>query len=136
MRTYLYYVFFVVAMSLSSLTGCKADKSEKDKHAEEAQQTIVNNPQTSNVEVIDFYATWCGPCKQLAPILERMMKKYDGRVSFRKVDVDDNPQEAEKYNVTAVPTLVYLIDGEVRDVTIGLLSEDELDAKLADMAGK
>ena len=62
-----------------------------------------------------------------------MEKKYAGKIAFSRVDVDAEPQLAEQYNITAMPTLVFIKGGEVIDVAVGLMSEDELDAKLQDL---
>ena len=91
---------------------------------------VINSNQLT---LVDFYATWCVPCKHLAPIIEKMEKKYAGKIAFSRVDVDAEPQLAEQYNITAMPTLVFIKGGEVIDVAVGLMSEDELDAKLQDL---
>ena len=130
------YGFLLVVAVATSLCGCGSNSG----HQKDAAADVVNEveqhsaaPDTAisrGVQVIDFYATWCGPCKRLAPILENLEKKYDGKIAFRRVDIDQNPDMAAEYNVQAVPTLV-IIDGEVKDVIVGLLSEEDLDARLA-----
>ena len=72
------------------------------------------------IVVLDFFATWCGPCKAMAPDMEKMEKKYAGKIEFRKIDVDKEQELAEKYNITAVPTIVVLSpDGKILDSTEG-----------------
>jgi thioredoxin 1 len=63
--------------------------------------------------VIDFFATWCGPCKRIAPIFETLADKFYPKVQFFKVDVDESPELAEKFNISAMPTFVFLKDGKI-----------------------
>ncbi len=63
--------------------------------------------------VVDFWATWCGPCKAIAPALEELAQEYDGRVKLVKVDVDHSHQTAQNYNVRNIPTLLIFKDGQV-----------------------
>lgn len=80
------------------------------------------------IMVVDFYATWCGPCKAMAPAMEQMEKKYAGKIEFRKIDVDQEPELAQQYNITGVPTIVVLsADGKILDSTVGQQTVDELD---------
>ena len=78
--------------------------------------------------VIDFFATWCGPCKMMAPAMEKMEKKYSDKIEFRKVDIDEERELAEQYRIEAVPTLVILSpSGEVLNTIMGAQSEEALD---------
>jgi thioredoxin 1 len=80
--------------------------------------------------VVDFYASWCGPCKMLAPILEKLAASYEGRIRFVKVDVDEEPSLAEACDITGVPTLAFVKDGRVVDRVVGLTSPRALEDKL------
>ena len=80
------------------------------------------------VAVVDFNATWCGPCRMLAPVLEDISEKYDGKVSFFSVDVDESPELAMQYRVNSVPCLVLLNDGEFTDQSVGFRPEPQLNA--------
>jgi len=76
--------------------------------------------------MVDFWAKWCGPCIATAPILEELSKEYAGKVSFAKVDVDENGSLAVKYGVAAIPTMLIFKDGQpVKQVT-GYKSQKEL----------
>ncbi|MBK9302754.1 MAG: thioredoxin [bacterium] len=79
--------------------------------------------------VVDFSATWCGPCKQLKPIVEELATQYEGKVKIAHVDVDEARQAAMKYGVMSVPTVLYLKGGQVRDSQIGVLAKDKMAAK-------
>lgn len=74
----------------------------------------------SNVVVIDFMAEWCGPCKMQDPIIEEMKKKFEGKVEFKKIDIDKNGELADKYKIMAVPTLIVEKDGEIFGKYVGV----------------
>ena len=75
--------------------------------------------------IVDFFATWCGPCQMLAPILVDIDKEYED-VEVYKVDVDENQDAAMRYGVNAMPTLVFFKDGQEVERQVGLLSKEEL----------
>lgn len=93
--------------------------------------TVAADSSTANgatvVTIIDFYATWCGPCKQIAPILSNIEKEYGGRVRLVRVDVDLEPQKAGQYGVEAVPTLVFESTNGKKEISVGLKSKAELE---------
>jgi thioredoxin 1 len=69
--------------------------------------------------VVDFWAEWCGPCKQIGPALEAISEELGGRVTIAKVNIDDNPQAPSKYGVRGIPTLLIFKDGELVDRKVG-----------------
>ena len=82
----------------------------------------------SGVAVVDFNATWCGPCRMLAPVLEELSAEMEGKASFYAVDVDDNQDLAEKFSVMSIPNLVLLKKGELADTSVGFKPKDALKA--------
>lgn len=80
--------------------------------------------------LVDFFATWCGPCKLLGPILENIAPEYEGKLPIYKLDIDQNPSIAQQYRVLSVPTMKIFKDGEVVDTIIGLQPENALKEKL------
>ena len=63
--------------------------------------------QSTNLVMVDFWATWCGPCKIVAPVVEELAKEYEGKVTFVKVNTDENQDLATKYNIRGIPTLMH-----------------------------
>lgn len=78
--------------------------------------------------VLDFSATWCGPCKKIAPYVDELSEEYDGRVIIGKVDVDENDGLTSKYGIRNVPTLIFIKNGEVVDKHVGAASKADLAA--------
>ena len=80
--------------------------------------------------LVDFSATWCGPCRMLEPVVEGLAAELSGRARVVKIDIEKNPQLAASYGVTAVPTLLFFKAGQVVDQAIGLLPGPQLKGKL------
>ncbi len=78
----------------------------------------------------DFFADWCGPCKRMAPVVERLAEAFDGRVTVAKVNVDDAPELAERYGIQSIPMLILFHDGEPAADYIGVRSFEELEGAL------
>ncbi len=76
--------------------------------------------------VVDLWAEWCGPCRQLGPILEEVANDYKDKVKVVKIDIDKNPETAQKYGVASIPTLLFIKNGELVSQTVGLRPKAEL----------
>lgn len=80
--------------------------------------------------LVDFWAPWCGPCRMVEPVVEELAEDYDGRVSFVRVNVDDNPRTAIQYGIMSIPTLMLFKEGKPVDTIIGFRPKDELKKSL------
>lgn len=138
------------AIALASCTGKSASASEIASSADSAAGATIEKvsdapavtvikagqqipPAKGKLIVIDFNATWCGPCRRFAPTFDAVAKKYRSQASFYSVDVDQNPRLAAMYNVQSVPTVIYITpDGSVYG-TQGLLPQAEFDARVASL---
>ncbi len=80
--------------------------------------------------LVDFFAQWCGPCKMMAPLVEKMAEKYEGRMKIGKLDVDADMEIAQKYQVASIPTFVFFQKGEAVAAFVGGMSVNELEAKI------
>lgn len=76
--------------------------------------------------IVDFWAPWCGPCKMVAPILDKLAQEYAGKVLITKVNTDENPEWAGKFGVQGIPTMLFLSDGNVLHRQVGALPEHML----------
>jgi thioredoxin 1 len=86
--------------------------------------------------LVDFYAPWCGPCRMLAPLLEQLAGEFAGRVKFAKLNVDEAPEWAARYDITGVPTLILFRSGIIVDQIVGLPAPSQLKAWLQRNAGE
>ena len=81
--------------------------------------------------LVDFWAGWCGPCKMLSPLVDRLSEEYEGRVKFGKVNVDNEPHLAMAYGVQSIPTLICFRDGKPAAVSVGVVPREKIDAMLS-----
>ena len=70
--------------------------------------------------LVDFFATWCGPCKMLAPVIAELAEKYEGKVKVGKVNVDEENELAMKYQISSIPTLVLFKEGKIINIKVGI----------------
>ena len=80
----------------------------------------------SGVVLVDFWATWCAPCRRLAPTVDQLAEEYSGRITVAKVDIDENPMTPSKFMVRGIPTLLLFKDGDLKETVVGLATKDDL----------
>ncbi len=90
--------------------------------------------QAGIVTVVDFWATWCGPCRMIAPILDQLAEEYAGKVQVAKLDVDSNQATSMRFSVRSIPTLLFFKDGRVVDSLMGAVNESRIRDKLEELA--
>ncbi|MBQ6142944.1 MAG: thioredoxin [Clostridia bacterium] len=82
---------------------------------------------TETPVIVDFYASWCGPCKMMAPVLESIKNKYEGSIKIIKIDIDESREIASKYSIMSVPTLMFFVNGELVRKEIGFMPQEKLE---------
>lgn len=91
--------------------------------------------ESGKVVVIDFWATWCGPCVKLGPIVEELSEKYGDKAIIGKINIDEETEIVSENGIRSVPTVLFFKDGEVAARSVGLVKLDDLEAKLLPLIG-
>lgn len=98
-------------------------------------QTAQEAIQSGQAVVIDFWATWCGPCIKLGPTVEELAEKYGDKAVIGKLNIDENDEVASNFRVRNIPTVLFFKDGELKDRSVGLVSLSVLEEKLLKTLG-
>ena len=91
------------------------------KNSQQFEQQVLNS---ANPVFVDFWAEWCGPCRSVSPVVEELSAEYDGKVDFVKINVDENGELAQKYNVFSIPTLTIFKNGEIVSQKVGASTKE------------
>ena len=91
------------------------------------QKKVLSSDQLT---LVDFWAEWCGPCRAMGPVVEDLAKEYSGKVNIGKLNVDHNPNVCMKYNVTSIPTILFIKNGKVVDKVVGVNPKSKLEKKI------
>ncbi|MCM1189975.1 MAG: thioredoxin [bacterium] len=86
--------------------------------------------------LVDFYADWCGPCKMMAPVVEKLAEEFEGKLKVGKCNVDDNAQLSARYRISSIPAFVVFENGEAVETWVGAMSTSELKGKLEKVLAK
>lgn len=85
---------------------------------------------SSRLVLVDFWASWCGPCRMLSPIVDDIAKEFEGKIEVAKCNIDDAEEVAAKYGIRSIPTLLFFKDGEVVDKTVGFVNKAEIEKRI------
>jgi thioredoxin 1 len=91
--------------------------------------------QSSGLVLVDFWATWCGPCQIVAPILDQLATEYNGKLRVGKVDVDANQRTAARFNVRSIPSILFFKNGQHVDTVVGAVPKATLEGKIKQHLG-
>lgn len=125
----------LLAVAFCVITGCGGNASEMNQSTTNVKH-ITQDQFAAEVTaaklpvVVDCYATWCGPCRRLAPVVDSLADEYAGKIKFVKVNVDESPRISEQFNIQGIPMLLFFKDGKLVDSSVGLLPKSELVLKL------
>ncbi len=124
-----------LAVSFCLLTGCGQSATEMNESTANVKHISQEQFKAEVTEaklpvVVDCYATWCGPCKRLAPVMDSLANAYAGKIKFVKVNVDESPEVARQFNIEGIPMLLFFKDGKLVTTSVGLLSKKDLVMRL------
>ena len=137
---------FICLVALVALVACNNKSDEQANNNAEAEQVeavaedapddgwlkqttlMANKPM-----VVDFFATWCGPCKELEPVLKELEMKYKDKVIFQRIDVDQRPELAQEFNIQAIPMLMFITPKGEYQTIIGYQDAPVIEAKIAEL---
>ena len=91
------------------------------------EENVLNSDKPA---LVDFWAVWCGPCRMVGPVVEEIANDYEGKAIVGKVDVDNNPEIAQKYGIRNIPTILFIKNGEIVDKQVGAVQKATLAEKL------
>jgi len=121
------------AQAQSAQPGSSSDLQPRAVSDATFEQEVMRSPVPV---VVDFWAPWCGPCRMVAPTLDKLAREYGGRVRIAKVNVDENPNISMQYNIRSIPTMMVVKDGHIVDQWVGALPEPSLRSRVAGIVGK
>ena len=139
---------FLCLVALMALVACNNNKSEnQDVEGNEAQTEAAVEAEEESQDgwmkqttlmankpmVVDFYATWCGPCKELAPVLDELEKKYEGEVIFQRIDVDQRPELAQEFGIQAIPMLMFITPKGEYQTIVGYQDAPVIEERIAEL---
>lgn len=147
----IYRTAALAAIAVASLVACGNAGAKNDKKKDEAKKAVIElTTEQFNAKVydmgkeglvylgdkpaiVDFTATWCGPCQRIAPILEELAKEYEGRIVIYKVDVDANKDLAQAFNVSSIPAVMFIPLGEEPVMTVGSRDKARFKSEIEDI---
>lgn len=126
-------IYIVVLQNIEYICSRKKDKKhQKNRFMSQivSDQNFQSFMASDKPVMVDFSATWCGPCKALAPTVEEIAKEYEGRAIVGKADVDECPEISAKFRIMSVPTVLFFKGGELKDKSVGNVPKNTLVEKL------
>ena len=127
----------VGVMLIIGINSCENKSKTASLNEVSKEKSEVSKEATGKLVLIDFYATWCGPCKAMTPVIEQMEEKYGDKIEFRRIDVDQDEELANKYNVQSIPNIVILSPNEeVIENIVGYHDANQMDKILSEVLDK
>ncbi|HYB04882.1 MAG TPA: thioredoxin [Nitrososphaerales archaeon] len=95
-----------------------------------SDETFFPSLKSNSLMVTDFWATWCPPCRMMAPIMQELSQQYAGKITFAKVDVDQNPVTSQQFGIMSIPTFLITDHGKVLDVLVGAMPKEAFEKEI------
>lgn len=126
-------ILFILSLVFVITFNCNAQEIQETNYTSFTKNILKKD---KGIIVVDFYATWCGPCKQMEPILNKVAKEFAGQISFYRVDVDKNQRWTTSLGISAIPTLIFYKKGKIKKVETGLLDYTQLKNLILEIENK
>ncbi len=128
MKVTLYTLLFTLLLACSGSNNKKQAATAKESVVVTINESNFDTETNSGLVLVDFWAEWCPPCRQLSPVLDNLTTHYDGQLKLVKINVDNNAELSQRFNIKSIPTLLLKKDGEIVERFMGFRSLEELQA--------